>query len=458
MNHNDSITRFHKWRYSIFSYSSRLEKKFRFRFTTRGHFLIILTIVTSMLGLDAKISLIYQSFVLCLTLLLVSMIISRLLPIAKVSVEISHSRSALSGSTFDTYLYLNNPTKKTLCLDLWLEVDSEHNFPSLEKFVYTPLPEKLKKINKFDQKVGYPKWKWLLDQSRGMQCELQERVYCPPGKSTLKLPITLLKRGAFQFKSCWILQEDPMGFVRKRKEIPYNGKVLSLPKLVSLKTLPFSKNHQQDPNSHQLITSVGESEEFLSLRDYRAGDTLRNIHWKSTAKTGSLRVKEYHDEWICRHALLVDLHFPADKAEAFENMLRVAASLLAAPLPNEWIIDFVILGDTILRKSLGRGTGELQHILESIARVQPIVTNDIQDKKEMPFKDNQSPFSSIIVLSHDLNTEDLISLKALSLQKTNVNVLLFDRDKNVDHENLKTHHFYSSEDLQEQLNQFSQST
>ena len=55
-----------------------------------------------------------------------------------------------------------------------------------------------------------------------------------------------------------------------------------------------------------MASSVGESEEFVSLRDYRRGDPMRHIHWKSWAKTGKPIVKEFQDEFFVRHALILD--------------------------------------------------------------------------------------------------------------------------------------------------------
>src|SRR5207237_287835 len=55
-----------------------------------------------------------------------------------------------------------------------------------------------------------------------------------------------------------------------------------------------------------LASRVGESEEFVSLRDYRPGDPLRLIHWKSWARRGRPVVKEFQDEFFVRYGLVLD--------------------------------------------------------------------------------------------------------------------------------------------------------
>jgi uncharacterized protein (DUF58 family) len=47
-----------------------------------------------------------------------------------------------------------------------------------------------------------------------------------------------------------------------------------------------------------LASNVGQSDEFVALRDYRQGDPLRHIHWRSWARAGKPVVKEFEDEFF----------------------------------------------------------------------------------------------------------------------------------------------------------------
>ena len=55
----------------------------------------------------------------------------------------------------------------------------------------------------------------------------------------------------------------------------------------------------------------------MSLRDYRPGDPLQRIHWKSFARTGDPVVREYQDEFFERHALILDTFCTRAGAPAF---------------------------------------------------------------------------------------------------------------------------------------------
>ena len=116
-----------------------------------------------------------------------------------------------------------------------------------------------------------------------------------------------LSRGPLRFKGTAIARADPFGLVRSFVTVPLPQSVLILPKRYPLPpiALPGVMKYQQ--GGVALASSVGRSEEFVSLRDYRPGDPMRHIHWKSWARTGRPIVKEFLDEFFVRHAL-VALH------------------------------------------------------------------------------------------------------------------------------------------------------
>nr|WP_255499102.1 MULTISPECIES: DUF58 domain-containing protein [unclassified Leucobacter] len=67
---------------------------------------------------------------------------------------------------------------------------------------------------------------------------------------------------------------------------------------------------------------------FHAVRDYVHGDAMRHVHWRSTAKTGALMVRQYEESQTARSAILFDANraeYVSD--EEFELGVSVAASL-----------------------------------------------------------------------------------------------------------------------------------
>src|SRR5204862_6450540 len=93
-----------------------------------------------------------------------------------------------------------------------------------------------------------------------------------------------------------------------------------------------------------LASAIGESEEFVSLRDYRPGDPLRRIHWRSWAKAGKPVVKDFQDEFFVRHALILDTFTEPDDLAVFEEAVSVAASFACTVDTQESLLDLLFIG------------------------------------------------------------------------------------------------------------------
>src|SRR3970282_2553914 len=109
---------------------------------------------------------------------------------------------------------------------------------------------------------------------------------------------------------------------------PLAARVVALPRRYRLPRLVLPGRRKHQPGGVALATSVGASEEFLALREYRPGDPLQHIHWKSFARTGRPIVKEFQDEFFERHALVLDTFSHAGGEAAFEEAVSIAASVL----------------------------------------------------------------------------------------------------------------------------------
>ena len=60
------------------------------------------------------------------------------------------------------------------------------------------------------------------------------------------------------------------------------------------------------------------------MREYVAGDSQRHVHWKSTAKTGKLMVRQYEESRHARIAILLDLDTDASSRPTTSSRWRSA--------------------------------------------------------------------------------------------------------------------------------------
>jgi uncharacterized protein (DUF58 family) len=119
-----------------------------------------------------------------------------------------------------------------------------------------------------------------------------------------------------------------------------------------------------------LAANIGRSDEFVALREYRHGDPLRHIHWRSWARVGKPIVKEFEDEFFVRHALILDTFDDEPNSEILEECVSVAASFACTILTQESLLDLLFVGNQSYCFTSGRGLAHTEQMLEILASVQ----------------------------------------------------------------------------------------
>jgi uncharacterized protein (DUF58 family) len=164
-----------------------------------------------------------------------------------------------------------------------------------------------------------------------------------------------------------------------------------------------------------LSSSVGDSQEFMSLRDYRPGDPLRRIHWRSWAKTGRPIVRECHDEYFTRHALVLDTFLSGADTRAFEEAVSVAASFACSLLTQESLLDLLFVGAEAFCFTAGRGLAGSRQMLEILASVEPCRGKSFSELRSSVVRRHDTLSGIIcILLAWDSERKELVSrLRAL---------------------------------------------
>lgn len=140
---------------------------------------------------------------------------------------------------------------------------------------------------------------------------------------TLTLELDTPMRGEYSLPPV-VLASSPLGYWVTMRPHPTEQKVLVLPRIVRLLALPWLRYARGEHLGPPQTKPGGEL--FRSLRDYRVGDSLRQVHWKSSAKRGTLMIKETETEEAMHQVhLVLD---PSGDDEVVEQVFSVAASIL----------------------------------------------------------------------------------------------------------------------------------
>ncbi|MEY9863585.1 uncharacterized protein (DUF58 family) [Catenulispora sp. GAS73] len=151
--------------------------------------------------------------------------------------------------------------------------------------------------------------------------------------STRSYPVPTTRRGDVVVGPLRLVTEDPFGLLSRSRTRGGTRTLRVLPRTVSLAAAPSGRLRSPDgPGADRAAGSVA----FHTLRQYEFGDDLRQIHWRTSARTGTLMVRTLADTSLPRTVVVLDTRATAyAHPDDFELAVDAAASvLLAAARPG----------------------------------------------------------------------------------------------------------------------------
>jgi uncharacterized protein (DUF58 family) len=136
-------------------------------------------------------------------------------------------------------------------------------------------------------------------------------------------------RGRYAFDSVRLTVEDPFALARAVIVHREPQALVVYPRLVELPRL-FTERPAQAPDGRRLLLRRPSGYELHGVREHVEGESLRNVHWRSTARRGRLMVKELEDAPSDEVAVLLDADGQCGHGEHFEVAVRAAGSILRA--------------------------------------------------------------------------------------------------------------------------------
>ena len=140
------------------------------------------------------------------------------------------------------------------------------------------------------------------------------------------LDIPGLKRGIVTVGPATTVRSDPIGMLRREHSFHDVHDLYVHPRTVTLPST--SAGLIRDLEGAPTRRLVDADMSFHAIREYAPGDSRRQIHWRSTAKTGRLMVRQYEESRRSRMAVVLAVA-EAEYADAdeFELAVSCAASL-----------------------------------------------------------------------------------------------------------------------------------
>ncbi|GAA3761524.1 DUF58 domain-containing protein [Micromonospora maritima] len=137
-------------------------------------------------------------------------------------------------------------------------------------------------------------------------------------------------RGRYEVGPLVIRLTDPFGLCELTRSFPSTDHLTVIPQVTPLPSVRLPGEYAGSGDSRARSVAV-HGEDDAATREYRRGDDLRRVHWKSTARTGELMVRREEQPWESRATVVLDTRAAGHRGEgptaSFEWAVSAAASV-----------------------------------------------------------------------------------------------------------------------------------
>jgi uncharacterized protein (DUF58 family) len=369
------------------------------RLRPAGITLGLVFVLATCLGIGHERIPIYQLFSLSLAMLAIGLPWAML---RRASLEARREvpRYATAGEPLRYAVRVVSRGRRTL-RRAWLTESPPDPRPDLVEFSNLREPGEEER-NAFDRTFAYFRWQWLLLRNRLFaDASSPEELKLRPGQEArVFIELTPLRRGVIRLHDLRVALPDPFGLFQKCARVKAPAATLMvLPRRHPLPPIQLPGGAAFKITGETNTNAIGNSGEFVGLRDYRPGDPLRQIHWKSWARTGRPIVKELEDTFYPRYGLVLDT-LCLDRTDIrFEEAVSVAASFASAIDTSESLLDLMFIKNEAHIVTAGRGVERAEKLLEVLAGVTPERTGDFKALSELVLRHRDDLTSCLVILN-----------------------------------------------------------
>jgi uncharacterized protein (DUF58 family) len=137
-------------------------------------------------------------------------------------------------------------------------------------------------------------------------------------------------RGKYTIGPMKVRLSDPFGMVELDRTFQSTSSLVVTPRVTPLPAVPLSGAWTGSGDNRPRAFASGSAED-VTVREYRRGDDLRRVHWRSSAHAGELMVRREEQPWQSRATLFLDnrkiAHRGSGPGSSLEHAVSVAASI-----------------------------------------------------------------------------------------------------------------------------------
>ncbi len=152
----------------------------------------------------------------------------------------------------------------------------------------------------------------------------------PRHSRTVEYQLSAEMRGIYEVGPLVVRVTDPFGMLDLRRTFTSTSRLVVVPAAERLADISLAGARSGNGEDRPQSFSHGSAAD-VTVREYRLGDDLRRVHWRSSARTGELMVRREEEPWQARCTLFIDNRVAAHRGtgpdSSFERAVTAAASI-----------------------------------------------------------------------------------------------------------------------------------
>jgi uncharacterized protein (DUF58 family) len=205
-----------------------------------------------------------------------------------------------------------------------------------------------------------------VDRIGDSSVDIPVKMLAGGGRRAVHYPIQTQRRGRLSLGPLTVERRDPLGLFRREQRQTGDDLLWVHPRVHPMRPLPVGVVLDYEGRATENMRPGTVT--FSSLREYVPGDDPRQIHWRSTARTGTLIVREHIDTTEPMTKIVLDTRATAMDPDVFEHAVEVTASVSACVEISGQPVAVRILGED---NSFGTYA-----LLDRFAAVEQVTDND----------------------------------------------------------------------------------
>lgn len=255
-------------------------------------------------------------------------------------------------------------------------------------------------------------------------------MLAPFQRTRRRFDIRCTERGFHSYGPAALRSGDPFGFFTRSAASAGRQVLIVYPRIYPAETLGLpSKNPFGEHPARGLFEDPLRT---VGIRSWQAGDTLRRVHWKASARKQELLSRAYEPSEEVQVQLFLNVatlerHWHGYLPELQERTISVAGSLAALAAGEKLPVGLAVNGalpggDQAIRLAPSRHPGQLTRILEMLAAVTPFAVQPIE--LMLPQVAPRLPWGATLVVVTAIAHEPLLAA-LLDLAHAGRRVVLF---------------------------------